>query len=168
MGTTSESWSKSRFSSPEAQLMNRIPIKGKCKVALCFFFNWTPHYGDVLWEWRYSSTHSITSALDGGEWSVLRPCRFTLRERVPGTHWIGGWVGPRAILNAVVKRKIPSPRRESKARTPIIQPRVYSSVTHTLIILCFFICGHRSCFDVFVIFHFAGYILCDARVTVVT
>jgi hypothetical protein len=21
------------------------------------------------------------------------PCRFTPRERVPGTHWIGGWVG---------------------------------------------------------------------------
>jgi len=23
--------------------------------------------------------------------------------RVPGTHWIGGWVGPRAGLNAVVR-----------------------------------------------------------------
>jgi len=34
-------------------------------------------------------------------------------ERAPGTHWIGGWVGPRAFLDAVVKRKIPSPRRES-------------------------------------------------------
>jgi hypothetical protein len=30
-------------------------------------------------------------------------------KRAPGTHWIGGWVGPRAILDAVVKRKIPSP-----------------------------------------------------------
>jgi hypothetical protein len=38
-----------------------------------------------------------------------------------GTHWIGGWVGPRAILDAVVKRKIPSPRRDSNPRTPIIQ-----------------------------------------------
>jgi hypothetical protein len=27
----------------------------------------------------------------------------------PDTHRIGGWVGPRAILDAVVKRKIPSP-----------------------------------------------------------
>jgi hypothetical protein len=35
---------------------------------------------------------------------------------------IGGSVGPRAVLDAVVKRKIPSPRRESKPRTPIIQP----------------------------------------------
>jgi hypothetical protein len=31
-------------------------------------------------------------------------------------------VGPRAVLDAVVKRKIPSPRRESNPRTPIVQP----------------------------------------------
>jgi hypothetical protein len=30
-------------------------------------------------------------------------------------------VGPRAILHAVVKRKITSPRRESNPRTPIVQ-----------------------------------------------
>jgi hypothetical protein len=36
--------------------------------------------------------------------------------------WIGGWVSPRAILNAVVKRKIPSPRRQSIPRTPTVQP----------------------------------------------
>jgi hypothetical protein len=50
----------------------------------------------------YSSTHSLTSALDGGEWLASRPRRFTPRERAPGTHWIGGWVGPRAVLDAVV------------------------------------------------------------------
>jgi hypothetical protein len=44
----------------------------------------------------YTSTHSLTSALDGGEWSASRPGRFTLRERAPDTHWIGGWVGPRS------------------------------------------------------------------------
>jgi hypothetical protein len=31
-------------------------------------------------------------------------------------------VGPTAVLEAVVKRKIPSPRRESNPRTPIVQP----------------------------------------------
>jgi hypothetical protein len=31
-------------------------------------------------------------------------------------------VDPRAVLDAVVKRKIPSPRRESNPRTPIVQP----------------------------------------------
>jgi len=31
-------------------------------------------------------------------------------------------VGYRAVTDAVVKRKIPSPRRESNLRTPIVQP----------------------------------------------
>jgi hypothetical protein len=31
-------------------------------------------------------------------------------------------VGPRVVLDAVVKRKIASPRRESNPRTPIVQP----------------------------------------------
>jgi hypothetical protein len=69
-----------------------------------------------------SSTHSLTSALDGGEWSDPRPGLFTPRERAPGTHWIGGLVGPRAVLDAVVKTKIPNTRRESNPRTSIIQP----------------------------------------------
>jgi hypothetical protein len=93
----------------------------KVKLSLCFF-NWAPRHEGVLGEWRYSCTHSLTSALDGGEWSVSRPSCFTSRERAPGTHWIGGWVGPRAVLDAVVKRKIPSPRRDSNPTTPIFQP----------------------------------------------
>jgi hypothetical protein len=72
-------------------------------------FNSVPHHEDVLVEWRYSSTHSVTSALDGGELSASRFGRFTPKERAPGTHWKGGWVGPRAVVDAVVKRKIPSP-----------------------------------------------------------
>jgi hypothetical protein len=35
---------------------------------------------------------------------------------------MGGWVGPRAVLDAVLKKKIPSPRRESNPKTPIVQP----------------------------------------------
>jgi hypothetical protein len=35
----------------------------------------------------------LTLALDGGEWSASRPSCFTPRERAPGTHWIGDWVG---------------------------------------------------------------------------
>jgi hypothetical protein len=75
-----------------------------------------------LREWIYSSIRSLTSALDGVKWSASRPGRFTPRERSPGTHWIGGWVGPRAVLDAVVKRKIPNPRGESNPRTSIVQP----------------------------------------------
>jgi hypothetical protein len=91
-------------------------------VQLSLCFNWAPRHDSVLGEWRYSSTHSLSSALDEGEWSVSRPGRFNCMGRAPGTHWIGGWVGPRAVLDAVVKRKTPSPSRESNPRTPIVQP----------------------------------------------
>jgi hypothetical protein len=45
----------------------------------------------------------MTSALTGGKWSVSRPGRFTPRERDPATHFIGGWVNPRASLDDVEK-----------------------------------------------------------------
>jgi hypothetical protein len=76
----------------------------------------------TYWGSGGSSTHPLTSTIDVGEWSASRPGRFTPREIAPGTHWIGGWVGPRTILEAVVKRKIPSLHRESNPRTPIVQP----------------------------------------------
>jgi hypothetical protein len=96
--------------------------KDKVKVKLSLCLNWTPRHEGVLGEWRYSSIHSLTSTLDGGEWVAPRSGRLTPRGRVLGTHWTGGWVGPRSVLEAVMKRKIPSPRRESKPRTPIFQP----------------------------------------------
>jgi hypothetical protein len=48
----------------------------------------------------------LASALSGGEWSASLTVRFTPGERAPGTHWIGGWVDPRASLNDVEKRKL--------------------------------------------------------------
>jgi hypothetical protein len=54
----------------------------------------------------------LISALDGNNRSASRTGRFIPRERAPVTHWIGGWVGPRAGLDAVVKRKITSLFRE--------------------------------------------------------
>jgi hypothetical protein len=47
-------------------------------------FNWAPLHEGVLGEWRYSSTHSLTSVLHGGEWSTSRPGRFTPRDRTLG------------------------------------------------------------------------------------
>jgi hypothetical protein len=81
------------------------PLKVNVKLSLCF--NWAPRHESVLGKWSYSSTHSLTLALDGGEWLASCPGSFTPKERTPGTHWIGGWVGPRDVLDAVVKRKIP-------------------------------------------------------------
>jgi len=51
------------------------------------------------------SPANLTSALDEGKWSASRLGRFTPRERAPGNLWIGGWVGPRAVLDAKVKFK---------------------------------------------------------------
>jgi hypothetical protein len=53
----------------------------------------------------YRSTFFLASALVQGERSASRQGRYTPGETAPGTHWIGGWVGPRAGLDTVVKKK---------------------------------------------------------------
>jgi hypothetical protein len=47
----------------------------------------------------------LTLALDGVEWSASRFGRYTFGERARNTHWIGSWVGRRAGLDDVEKRK---------------------------------------------------------------
>jgi len=51
----------------------------------------------------------------GGQ--LYAPSRFTPRERAPSTHWIGDWVVLRADLDAVVKREIGPPCRDSNSRS---------------------------------------------------
>jgi hypothetical protein len=43
---------------------------------------------------------------------------FTPRERTPGTHWIGGWVGPRASLDTEARGNILSPLLGIESRSP--------------------------------------------------
>jgi hypothetical protein len=74
------------------------------------------HNMEVHWGNGGTAPYILNSALDGGEWSDSRPGRFTPRERAPGTQLIGGWVDPRAGLDAVMKRKIPSPCQDSNPR----------------------------------------------------
>jgi hypothetical protein len=70
----------------------------------------------------------LNSALYGGEWSASRPGRFTPppREIIPSTHLISGWLCPTAGLDAVAKRKIPSPCQVSNpdrsARSLVAMP----------------------------------------------
>jgi len=70
----------------------------------------------------------LISALDGGEWPVLRSGRITPRKKASGTHWIGGWVGTRDGLDAASKRVIPRPPWDSKSDHLIVQP-VFSRYT---------------------------------------
>jgi hypothetical protein len=53
------------------------------------------------------------------------PVTLPPRERAPGTHWIGGWVGPRADLNAVANRKNPIIAPTGN-RTPVVEPVAWS------------------------------------------
>jgi len=53
--------------------------------------------------------------LDGGEWTVSRPGRFTA-----GTHWTGGgWEGAKPAWTQWKGEKIPIPAGN---RTPVVQP----------------------------------------------
>jgi hypothetical protein len=55
------------------------------------------------------------------------------RERTPGTHWTGGWVGPTAGLDAGARRKILCPCRGSNPDRPTILPelpRLQSVIFH--------------------------------------
>jgi len=45
----------------------------------------------------------LTPALGGDEWSASCTGRLTPKEIAPVSHWIGDWVVPRAVLDAVVK-----------------------------------------------------------------
>jgi hypothetical protein len=60
----------------------------------------------------------LTSTLGGGEWLFSRLGHFTHGEKALGTHWMGGWMGLRAGLDAVAERKIPCPCRQSNPGRP--------------------------------------------------
>jgi len=66
------------FQTPSICVLPLVGGKGKdqkLKLSLCF--NWAPRHEDVLGKWRCSSMHSLTSALDWGEWSAPPSGRLT-------------------------------------------------------------------------------------------
>jgi hypothetical protein len=60
----------------------------------------------------------LTSAADGDQWLASLPGRFTLGKETLVPFFIGGWVGPRTGLDAVVNRRNPCPCRESNPSRP--------------------------------------------------
>jgi hypothetical protein len=63
----------------------------------------------------------LTSALDGREWSASRLSSFTPGER--GRRYPLGWVGLRAGLDIMEKRKISYPCRESNRGRRLVVSR---------------------------------------------
>jgi hypothetical protein len=77
------------------------------------------HAMKVYWESGGTAPLILEVGTRRSEWSTSGPDRFTSRERIPGTHWIRSSVGPRAGLDAVLKKNTqPLPGLEP----PIIQP----------------------------------------------
>jgi hypothetical protein len=64
----------------------------------------------------------LTPALHGDEWSASFLSRFTLAEISPVTRCIGHWVGPRAGLDSVKKRKTLPCRESNTGRLAIATP----------------------------------------------
>jgi hypothetical protein len=64
----------------------------------------------------YSSTFSLTSALDGGRWVTSRPGLLPPGRR-PGTHCPGGWVGPRTGRDRRGKSRPPLPDRPAGSKS---------------------------------------------------
>jgi hypothetical protein len=67
--------------------------------------------------------HSLTLVLYGGKCLTPGTGHF-IPVKEPGTNWIGGWVGPRADLDVLEKRKISFPYRHSKSEpySPVALP----------------------------------------------
>jgi hypothetical protein len=57
------------------------------------------------------------------------PAALPPGERAPGTHWIGGWVGPRAVLEAEEYQKI-------CCQQGLLKERAVKTKTEMLIELC--------------------------------
>jgi hypothetical protein len=53
------------------------------------------------------------------------PAALYTRERTPGTHCTGGWVGPRAGLDTEAKRKILCLCRGSNSGRPVRSQTLY-------------------------------------------
>jgi len=68
---------------------------------------------EVYWEVEVWLHAFLTTAIDGCEFQLHDPAALLPGNDPPGIHWIGGWAGPRAVLDAVVKRKIPDSCRDS-------------------------------------------------------
>jgi hypothetical protein len=113
----------------------------KVKLTLCLINKALCH--EDIWGSGGIAPPFLTSALDGGEWSASRPYRIIPRERAPGTHWVGGWVGPRAGLDAVEEKHFALPGIEPGASSPsLYRLRCLAYIQNNMVYL--YLCTYRS------------------------
>jgi hypothetical protein len=86
-------------------------------------FNYAPRHEDVLEEWRYSSTHSLTSTLDVSGQLNAPGAPFPGKE--PSVHTgQGAERTPEPVRTRCRREKLPAPRRDSNPYHPILPPAV--------------------------------------------
>jgi hypothetical protein len=60
------------------------------------------------------------------------PATLYPRERTPGTHWIGGWVGPRAGIDTEAREETCASAGD---RIPVVQSVVYGWVLQSMCVV---------------------------------
>jgi hypothetical protein len=95
---------KKKKKNENGQLLDPVLKSKKKKLSLCLINEALCH--EHVWGSGGIAKPFLTSALDGCEWSASLLGCFNPREIFPGNHWIGGWMGLRACLEFVNKRKI--------------------------------------------------------------
>jgi hypothetical protein len=92
----------------------------------------------------YSSCSFSTSALDGDEWSALRPGRGLPPRKDPGTHCTGGWVAPEPVWT----------QRKNPLLLPGIEPRSHGRPARSQTLYCLSYPGFTLTvvLDVFIIY----------------
>jgi hypothetical protein len=92
-----------------------------CAVAREELSSPTTHHGGAGKDRRYRSYSFMTSAVDGVSGRHALAALYP-RERIPGTHWTGGWVGPRAGLDTRGYRRNPFASAGDRTSTARSQP----------------------------------------------
>jgi len=107
-------------------------------TAIAHVLRWFITFLCMTWrrmvEQKYKFTHSLTSALGEGEWPASRCARFTPWERVPATHWIGGFMKAEKRINS-------SSSQESIHDFSIVQP-VDGPCTYCAVLANFVVIWH--------------------------
>jgi hypothetical protein len=83
--------------------------------------NLTSYKDKVVSVLKYSCTHDLKFALDGGVWPASQPGRSSHGVIGYNTHWVGDWVDLRTGFDAVQREKSAHARLQTPKYT-VLQP----------------------------------------------